>query len=217
MKKRMKSHLGNKYLIYTNLISLLLFLLLTILISVPTFMTKLDLSISKSIPLIYNPILTNFMQFITSFGNTLILVSLTILLSLFLLYKKQYKNLLILISSVLIGFILEIIIKSTLHKTRPIDAIIDFTRFSFPSGHALMSLIFYSIFILYIKDYIKNKILKISFIILNIILIILIGLSRIYLNFHWFSDVIGGYMIGIYILSLVLMILNKNISIKNKK
>jgi len=81
---------------------------------------------------------------------------------------------------------------------------------------ALISMIFFSLLIYLFKDDIKNKVLQNCFIVVNVVLIILIGFSRMYLNVHWFSDVIGGFALGLGWVTL-LMLLEQRIKLKPKK
>jgi membrane-associated phospholipid phosphatase len=68
---------------------------------------------------------------------------------------------------------------------------------SFPSGHAIMSVTFYGLLIYIIGQTQKNKPVKWSLIIPLLILIQLIGFSRVYLRVHYASDVAAGYIIGL--------------------
>ena len=81
--------------------------------------------------------------------------------------------------------------------------------YSFPSGHAMASLAFYGLLIYITKRLVKNKYLKILLITLNIAIIILIGVSRIYLGVHYLSDVLTGYSISIIYLLITTKLLNK--------
>lgn len=57
---------------------------------------------------------------------------------------------------------------------------------------------------------IKNKKIKYPLIIFLSILILLIGISRIYLGVHYATDIIGGFIIGIIYLTLYIKYLYKN-------
>ncbi|RLG10216.1 hypothetical protein DRN73_08395 [Candidatus Pacearchaeota archaeon] len=96
------------------------------------------------------------------------------------------------------GFALKAFVKDLIQRPRPISSLIPVSGYSFPSGHALISIIFFTSLIYFFKDNIKNKNLRYTFITINILLFLLIGFSRIYLNVHWFSDVLGGFLLGLF-------------------
>jgi undecaprenyl-diphosphatase len=70
------------------------------------------------------------------------------------------------------------------------------TGFSFPSGHTTLSIAFFGVLIYLFKDEIKNKTLRYLFITISLLLPFLIAFSRLYLNVHWFTDVVAGLFIG---------------------
>jgi membrane-associated phospholipid phosphatase len=81
-------------------------------------------------------------------------------------------------------------------------------RDSFPSGHALVSVLFYG-FIGYLFFMMAKKTWQKQVVVAGTILIIfLIGLSRLYLGVHWFSDVVGGWLLGGALLILLISIFN---------
>ena len=87
--------------------------------------------------------------------------------------------------------------------------------YSYPSGHSMSSLAFYGLIIYLIIKYYKGKGKKIIIGLLSV-LILIIGLSRIYLGVHFFTDVIGAYLFDIgYLIILITLIENKKI-IKEK-
>ena len=94
-------------------------------------------------------------------------------------------------------FILNYLLKIIFSRERPIDInLITESGFSFPSGHAMISLGIYGflIYLLLLSD--KNKISKIIGAISLVLLIFLIGISRIYLGVHYATDVIAGFVIS---------------------
>ena len=91
---------------------------------------------------------------------------------------------------------LNYILKLIFSRTRPIDInIITETGYSFPSGHAMISLAIYGFlaYLLWKSDY-KYKKIGVS---LLVLLIVLIGISRIYLGVHYTSDVIAGFIVSL--------------------
>ncbi len=128
--------------------------------------------------------------------NPLTLILLSIILGVYLFYRKKYKNLFILILSLSLGYLLKSLIKILIARPRPENPLIQTAGFSFPSGHVTIAAIFFLLMIYFFKDNFKSKLSKNIFIISNISLILLVSISRIYLRVHWFSDIIGGILLG---------------------
>lgn len=150
---------------------------------------------------------TNIIKFITNLGSsfTLILITLIILC----LVKERHLGILIGINLVIVA-LFNNALKLLIRRERPtLLPIIDETGYSFPSGHAMVSIAFYGFIIYLVYKKIKNKKLKILLIILLSLLIILIGLSRIYLGVHYPSDIFGGFLIGFSYLILYCSIVKK--------
>jgi len=114
------------------------------------------------------------------------------------------------------GLLFEVLTKVIIHRARPENALIEVSGYSFPSGHATMAIIFFSLLLYSFKDDIKNKALKNIFIASNIIFFLIIGLSRVYLNVHWFSDVLAGFGLGLFWLTLLILIFKIIIASSNK-
>lgn len=128
-----------------------------------------------------------------------ILIGISVLLFLMLYFGKRKKESFILAVSLILGIVLEYAIKFFVQKERPLVQLVSETGYSFPSGHAISSVILFTLLIYFYKDKIENSFSKYVFIFASIILIIFIGFSRIYLNVHWLSDVVGGYALGLFI------------------
>lgn len=143
---------------------------------------------------------TPIAKFITNFGGPIILIGLTIILAIAI---KNRRIGISIFANLCIVTGLNILIKQILQRPRPTEyRIIDETGYSFPSGHSMVSMAFYGFLIYLIYKYVKNKYLKIGLIILLSILIISIGISRIYLGVHYTSDVIAGFLVSVSYLVL---------------
>jgi len=84
------------------------------------------------------------------------------------------------------------------------------STFSFPSGHSMAAMTFYGFLIYMIYKSNMSKTFKILLISLLSILILSIGVSRIYIGVHYFSDVITGFLCSIIIIYLYLKITKKH-------
>lgn len=141
---------------------------------------------------------TSCMRVITFLGNYQFLTPANLLLVLLLFYRKQKTLALTALVVALSSLLLKIGLKELFHRPRPEDPLISgIVNFSFPSGHALMSVAFYGLLIWLLPRFIKNKGFVTGLTLFLLLLILLIGFSRIYLRVHYASDVIAGYCIGI--------------------
>lgn len=73
----------------------------------------------------------------------------------------------------------------------------------------MVSLSFYGLLIYFIYKYFKNKKLKIFLITLLSLIIVLIGISRVYLGVHFVSDVISGFLLSLSYLIIFIKVINK--------
>jgi len=120
-------------------------------------------------------------------------------------YKKDHLSIIFFIITVAGGGLLNYLLKLFFHRARPsIDATIDAVGFSFPSGHSMGSMIFYGFIGYLVIRSKRNRITKTVLTIMLLIFIFLIGLSRIYLNAHYPSDVIAGFSAGLVWLLLTI-------------
>lgn len=127
-----------------------------------------------------------------------ILSSLAITVSIVLAFNKKWIHLALLASGILGGQIMKNILKSSTGRDRPENSLLEISENSFPSAHALIATIFFVAISYSLGNRIKNARLKYLFITATSFLLLLAGLSRIYLNVHWLSDVIAGFALGIF-------------------
>jgi membrane-associated phospholipid phosphatase len=76
--------------------------------------------------------------------------------------------------------------------------------FSFPSGHAMLSLVIYGLLLDLIVRLSHSRLLDITAILVALPLILAIGVSRVYLGVHYPSDILAGYPLGaIWLLAVI--------------
>lgn len=132
-------------------------------------------------------------------STTVIAVLLVAFAALFVFGFKKRLEPLLLIVNLAVAFGLYKGLKSVFERPRPsADALIEATGSSFPSGNALMSASFYGLVaILLVRHWKKRKPgLAWTIAAAGILLIALIGVSRIYLGVHYPSDILAGFAIG---------------------
>ena len=160
-----------------------------------------------------SPALTIIFKFISHLCGPITVVSMLLLLVIFG-KNKEYDRYTVIITAG--AFVLNYIVKIICRRPRPLDInLINETGFSLPSSHAMVSVAFYGFLMYYVYKLDMNKKKKIIIETLLGILIILIGISRVYLGVHYASDVLAGMCLSIcYYILFIKLIYNKR-KIKN--
>lgn len=189
-------------------ISLILFILLTYNI----FNNKIaiiDSYIEGLILNIRNDKLTNTMTIITNISSAYSLIALSILL---LLIIKNKKIPLLISFNLIFSFLTSQLVKIILRRDRPADiSLVNAVGFSYPSGHSMVSMAYFGFLAYLVYKYVKDIIPKTILIITIFLMIIAIGFSRIYLGVHYFSDVLGGFLLSISYLMLFINVNKTNL------
>lgn len=164
------------------------------------------------------PQLTEIIIFFTFFGSVPWITTGTTLLTLSLLYKKKISLAVMIAAANLSGGLFNLTLKLIYQRERPdIQPLVTETSFSFPSGHSMGSFIFYGSVAYLIYLLAKRRFPVMIGCILAALMIIGIGLSRIYLGVHYPSDVLAGFSAGavwIIVCALILKLYNFR---KNRK
>ena len=204
----------NKYLIWIILIlCLFLFLYIIKLINADSIST-FDNFIYNHVKNLINPNTTKFFKIVTELGNYTVMVPIIIVLYLFNKDKSFNRYFTINLVSV---FLSNFIVKSIIRRDRPIDInLIIENGFSFPSGHSMVSFAFYGFIIYYLYYTDLKKPIKYGLMTLLSFIILLIGLSRIYLGVHYASDVIGGFLLAFIYLVVYIKFIYKREKKANK-
>ena len=146
-----------------------------------------------------SPLNTSIIQVITFIGSQNFLLPANLLLIAYYLFFKRnktraYKIATISITSVAVMFLM----KFFLQRERPLVPLIAKVHgYSFPSGHTFTSVTFYGIIAYIIYKNVKSTFLKWTLIVACILLILLVGFSRVYLRLHYASDVIAAFCLGL--------------------
>ena len=139
--------------------------------------------------------LTVMMKVITNLSSAYVLIAITLGT---LLFIKNKKVGLCIATNLAMTTLLNQLLKYIVQRPRPEGyRLIAESGYSFPSGHSMISMAFYGLIIYMIWKTMKNKKLRNIVCVLITILVILIGISRIYLGVHYASDVIGGFVVSI--------------------
>ncbi len=153
--------------------------------------------------------LNTLMEGITYLGNWQSIVVVCLLL---LAYDKTRIPFGVLGSAVAItDSILNRILKLVFARVRPDDVIplIQQGGYAFPSGHSVTSMAFYGLLLFLVQTRMADRKKANAFSVVLILLIALIGPSRIYLGVHYPTDVLAGWMVGIFVATAVYLLASK--------
>ena len=138
-----------------------------------------------------------FFRTITYFGGGIFL-GIGCLIVIFLLWLKErnYLGMSLISLGVGGGQVLNKLLKELIHRERPMNPLAEASGYSFPSGHAMMSFIFFTLAGYFLIRGIKSPVNKWGAGLAIGILIVLIGFSRVVIRVHFPTDVLAGFLMG---------------------
>jgi undecaprenyl-diphosphatase len=200
---------GRKRIVFVLFIALVLFSFIAWLVFI-TRGSSMDEKVFGIIALQRTDTLTKIMRFVTFLGNTNFLIPANILLIIIFCFQRNYWFAITVAVVALSNVIVMSALKRLFQRQRPIDPLIEgITNFSFPSGHAFMSVAFYGLLIWFTAITITDKWRQKVIIVFLLLLILLIGFSRIYLRVHYTTDILAGFTLGFTWLIISLMTMNE--------
>jgi len=149
------------------------------------------------------PCLDFILPLVTSLGDFPYYIFAGLLLGLAFWLAGKRTEALFIIAAPGIGAVISFFLKLFIDRPRPID---DLLQNSFPSGHTVFTSTLMGMTIYFMPQIIKNKKICVALQITAGLLILLVGLSRLYLQRHWLSDVLAGLTIGILIVIPVIIL-----------
>lgn len=143
-----------------------------------------------------SPQMTLAAHFVSLLGSEVVL-AITALLLIVLAWQRRWGRAVTLVLVTGGAEVLNNLLKSLFHRTRPepVIGILAAQQFSFPSGHAMVSAAFY-FYLAYVVWRLVHGVWRWVLVGGLILLVLLIGVSRLYLQAHFLSDVIAGYLAG---------------------
>ena len=129
---------------------------------------------------------------------------------LYFLWKRKWLRLGVWIAALAGSEILDLLLKTWFARPRPsfADPLAVALYYSFPSSHATMSLITYGFLAYLCFVSLKHATLRVPVSAALILLIVVIGFSRIYLGVHYVTDVLAGFAVGGLWLSFCITAMN---------
>ena len=157
--------------------------------------------------------LTSIMQGVTLLGDSSFVIGVVCVVGVVWSYfARSLHPLILLVVTYLGARVIESAVKLLSHRPRPpIEQAVDhFTRFAFPSGHSIYAITIYGMIAALISLLSRQRQRRLAIWVGVTLIVALIGSSRIYLGAHWFTDVVGGYILGVAWLIILLVTTQHN-------
>ncbi|HHY97957.1 MAG TPA: phosphatase PAP2 family protein [Firmicutes bacterium] len=171
-------------------------------------LSMMDNTLTMYVRGIFGPGAMNIMRFLSIIGSPIALLGLSVVAT-YSLYRHyghwtgqlpSSNRILAAITPLMAvtgGGILESILKVIFERPRPeYPRLVEAAGFSFPSGHATISTAVLGVLAYEVFTIMKRGSARLLILLLTLILILMIGISRIYLGVHYPSDVLAGFAIG---------------------
>ncbi len=189
---------GGRYLLFLSFVPFVLFVVLSVIIFGSDLVKSFDTFLVGKISEARSEPLLAFFLLVTEFGGARVIFVSLFLLFFILIFSKEFKAAFVLVATMSALAVSIYLLKEAFHRPRPEFAYILENGYSYPSAHAAISLAFYgSVAYLFCKREV-SKPMKLFVWSVVAVLTALVGASRVYLGVHFPSDVIGGYLVGLF-------------------
>ncbi|KRN76885.1 hypothetical protein IV67_GL000394 [Weissella minor] len=137
----------------------------------------------------------NGFKVMTDFGspelNTLLALGISIYVAL-----KDKMLAIYLFSLYFVGAGLAYVMKALVQRPRPVVASVHFDGYSFPSGHAITTILLVMLVCIFAQQYLKAKTMQLLLIGFGSVWVFIIGASRVYLHAHFPTDVLASWCLA---------------------
>lgn len=190
----------NKYRPFIASIYLALFLILLILVKTnSTIVTSFDKFVQNLLLPITNPTNTRIVEKITYLGGPRIAAIFSIIVSLYMFIRHNFKAGIWSASTLVIGNLINVLAKNLIQRPRPSDKLVAIGGYSFPSGHTFGTALFIFFVVFLIVPQIKDVTLRRILTFLGFLWILIIALTRVYLHVHYPTDTIASVLLVLFL------------------
>ena len=153
--------------------------------------------------------LTEFFEAVTTLGNGIVLAGVAAIAAYLLARRRYYAEAVLMVLAYVGAQVLSFSLKLAFRRDRPFftDPLATVSTYSFPSGHATVSIAVYGALCLVLVRRLTGP-ARVVCVAAAVLLVSLIGFSRLYLGVHFLSDVLAGYSVGLAWLALCVVVLD---------
>jgi membrane-associated phospholipid phosphatase len=160
-------------------------------------LVEIDMAIADSLHQQVTDAQGSLYWFISLFGSQVVFI-IAVAVGVYLIYKRQWKTALVWGIALGGGQLLNLLLKAVFARPRPVYStqFVQEINASFPSGHAMLSMICYGMIAYLAMRLTPNLRARILIAFAATLIVVLISISRMYLGVHYLSDVVAGMAAG---------------------
>jgi membrane-associated phospholipid phosphatase len=160
---------------------------------------RLDLDVANRLntQALAHPGLVSFLKLVSNVFSPTTFRVVAVVVAVFLLIRRSPRLAVWLALTVWLSGTLDDVVKTAVGRARPhfVHPVLTLTSFSFPSGHALGSVVGIGALLLVGLPYVPPAWRR-ALIALGVAIVLLVGYARVGLGVHYVSDVVGGWLLG---------------------
>lgn len=192
---------AKRWYVITCLVALLVFALLAALVLNVPIVSEWDALASNWAQSLRSPGLDQLMLAVTLSGDTFVALSGAFVILIYLFYARHWKLFFLVLSIAASTTGLVFLLKTLTARDRPSILSSGLDTFSFPSGHATTAAVIAGVVALLIA---RGRHLNIrrGVYVVAALFTVMVGISRVYLQVHWPTDILAGWMLGYMLVAL---------------
>lgn len=153
---------------------------------------------------IRNVEIDNIMLAFTLLGQKQVLLPVIVILFAWFIFKKRIRTGLHLLAMGFLAAGSVYVFKHLIASPRPVGIFLSPETYSMPSGHATLATVFWIGCVFFLTQQMQQRLRALLYA-TSILLVLLIGISRLYLGAHWFTDVLAGWLLGATVLMVIII------------
>ncbi len=181
------------------------FVLILVAVDSGTGLASFDPGLTHQIVAARTPALNTVAETVTFFGSEIWLAAVTLASAGILLIRAERFRAGLIVASMAASASTTVLIKLIVDRPRPgalVEIGVPEASYSFPSGHTLNSTVCYGIIALVTLPLVRSVAARLAIGLTVGVLVFAIGTSRLYLGYHWATDVLAGWTLGLSILAV---------------
>lgn len=168
-------------------------------------LTQFDAHVTAVLAAHRQPALTRAMVWTSTGNETGVLLAIALVLAAWRVRRRDARGAWVL-AAVPVAELLNIGLKNVVQRARPAlaDSVVHLGTYSFPSGHAVASTVFYGALCALVFQHTRSRAARMAAVAIAVAMVLLVCFSRVYLAAHFLSDVLAGVVVGAACLALAL-------------